>query len=179
MSPVCCPPLCDLHPSPPQSLNARRYLLGYPKSSDSLPPSVLPADSQHHTASDTSVLPSLSPSSLSLFCLSCLSSGALMLNNSAAQSREGRREENVNTERDVNAKADGWTNGREERRALFKHPLVSGLTTRWQFTIFSAYFRSKKGNFADLWGHNASRSLYWAPMVKRNRKIDPVLSGVM
>lgn len=30
-----------------------------------------------------------------------------MLNNSAAQSREGRREENVDTERDVNAKADG------------------------------------------------------------------------
>lgn len=82
------------------------YLLSYPKSSDALPPSVLPADSQHHTASDTSVLPSLSPSSLAL-SLSGSSSGALMLNNSAAQSRAGRREENVDTERDVNAKADG------------------------------------------------------------------------
>lgn len=32
----------------------------------------------------------------------------------------------------------------EKSGGLFKHPVIPGLTTRWHFTIFSAYFQAKK-----------------------------------
>lgn len=32
----------------------------------------------------------------------------------------------------------------EKSGGLFKHPVIPGLTTRWLFTIFSAYFQAKK-----------------------------------